>query len=435
MQKVYRLLRNNQELGPYTLEELLQKGLQTHDLIWIEGRSAAWAYPYELEALKAYAPAPPRQEAGPSPSSAVQRPPATGSERHIYVSLPDQQRRPAPRPSADLLEARAEAIRQRAQQFQPAAAALPGDALRTHYAQSLDSAEEAYTHWYYNKKTQSKKSHYRGLLLAALTVAVIAGGLFAGQSLLKSSANSQTPSLRGTGTASTVAVQPTPAPQQQVQPADTLINPSENLAAATPQPVGTNTAAGKKSAPGKPQVQTVTQQQPDPAPVTTTESQVAATAEPAPTTQENTAQPETTEVVTEKKRKGLFGGLFRKKEHSGSKNESTETGERKASRRSDGSTAGTATDRQLTDGIELRSDATREKWMLGVMGQKLTLLNHNSQPIRTAVVEVYYFGEDNVLLDRKRVSVGNVAPKEKATITLPDHRQAEKVTFQVLSAE
>lgn len=52
--KVYRLLRNNQETGPFTAEELLQKGLKPYDLIWVDGKSAAWRYPSEVDVFKPY---------------------------------------------------------------------------------------------------------------------------------------------------------------------------------------------------------------------------------------------------------------------------------------------------------------------------------------------------------------------------------------------
>ncbi len=55
---IYRLLRNNKEEGPLTAEELIGKQLKTYDLIWIDGRSAAWNYPGELPEFKKYAPLP-----------------------------------------------------------------------------------------------------------------------------------------------------------------------------------------------------------------------------------------------------------------------------------------------------------------------------------------------------------------------------------------
>src|ERR1700733_14839306 len=53
----YLLLRDNKESGRYSTEELRSKGLKAYDLVWIEGRSAAWRYPSEVEELKSFAPA------------------------------------------------------------------------------------------------------------------------------------------------------------------------------------------------------------------------------------------------------------------------------------------------------------------------------------------------------------------------------------------
>ena len=52
----YLLLRSNKQSGPYTLEEMRQLCLKAYDLVWIEGKSAAWRYPGEVEELKSFAP-------------------------------------------------------------------------------------------------------------------------------------------------------------------------------------------------------------------------------------------------------------------------------------------------------------------------------------------------------------------------------------------
>ncbi len=52
----YLLLRNNKETGPYSAEQLIEMGLKPFDLIWENGRSAAWRYPSEVPAFKAFAP-------------------------------------------------------------------------------------------------------------------------------------------------------------------------------------------------------------------------------------------------------------------------------------------------------------------------------------------------------------------------------------------
>ena len=51
MERVYLLLRNNQESGPFTIGELLQQQLKPEDMVWVEGKSKAWTYLSELQLL------------------------------------------------------------------------------------------------------------------------------------------------------------------------------------------------------------------------------------------------------------------------------------------------------------------------------------------------------------------------------------------------
>src|SRR6188474_2130847 len=53
----YLLLRSNKQSGPYSLQQLVNFGLKPYDLVWVEGKSAAWRYPSEVDLLKNYAPA------------------------------------------------------------------------------------------------------------------------------------------------------------------------------------------------------------------------------------------------------------------------------------------------------------------------------------------------------------------------------------------
>jgi len=54
--QTYLLLRDNKQSGPFSFDELTAKGLKAYDLIWIEGKSAAWRYPSEIQELKPFAP-------------------------------------------------------------------------------------------------------------------------------------------------------------------------------------------------------------------------------------------------------------------------------------------------------------------------------------------------------------------------------------------
>ncbi len=57
----YLLLRNNQESGPFSIEEIKGMSLKSYDLLWIVGKSAAWRYPGEISELKSFAPPVPEQ--------------------------------------------------------------------------------------------------------------------------------------------------------------------------------------------------------------------------------------------------------------------------------------------------------------------------------------------------------------------------------------
>lgn len=48
----YLLLRNHQELGPYTIEELETLPLRKEDLVWVSGRSSSWEHPSNIPELR-----------------------------------------------------------------------------------------------------------------------------------------------------------------------------------------------------------------------------------------------------------------------------------------------------------------------------------------------------------------------------------------------
>ncbi len=81
MNKVYLLLRDNHQSGPFTIDELIQQQLKATDLIWVEGRSTAWNYPYEMEEFKSIV-QPPVERWQP----AIPRP-ATMTEVHEKISV------------------------------------------------------------------------------------------------------------------------------------------------------------------------------------------------------------------------------------------------------------------------------------------------------------------------------------------------------------
>lgn len=54
--KIYFLLRDNQETGPFSIDEMRSQNLKELDLIWKDGESITWKYPSEMKEFRAAAP-------------------------------------------------------------------------------------------------------------------------------------------------------------------------------------------------------------------------------------------------------------------------------------------------------------------------------------------------------------------------------------------
>jgi hypothetical protein len=94
---MYLLLRDNKQSGPYSLDELKTLGLKAYDLVWVDGKSAAWRYPSELEELRPFAPVVEEQpfdrfykKAMPAKSAGQATPVVsrTGAENETYAGEP-----------------------------------------------------------------------------------------------------------------------------------------------------------------------------------------------------------------------------------------------------------------------------------------------------------------------------------------------------------
>lgn len=175
MHNTYLILRNNKELGPFSMEQLLELSVQPNDLIWVEGQSASWCYPADIPSLKTYfAPETPKAET----KTVAEKPAVTAS--HIYVRLPANTMHTVIEAgnAGDTIEKKAEEIYQRIQAFaqqkqQQQAAGEP----ETGYSRSLTDLKEDYAAWYIknNKKKEHRKQR-RKLMVAALVLLIITMG-------------------------------------------------------------------------------------------------------------------------------------------------------------------------------------------------------------------------------------------------------------------
>lgn len=164
MQKVYLLLRDNRQTGPFTIDELWQQNLQPGDLIWVESKSHAWT-PLNEMFLTPYA----EESAAPPASSQLSK------ERIERNRVPSE----IPRPMS--YEDKAEALRERALNFKPVvnfkrveSTDIPRD--------NLLPEEESI---YFVDHRRDKYSRQAEMLTGGFFTILVIGGIFWGQKLIR----------------------------------------------------------------------------------------------------------------------------------------------------------------------------------------------------------------------------------------------------------
>lgn len=191
MQQTYLLLRDNRQLGPFTLQELLAQDLKPMDLIWTEGTGSCWQYPAELPALRAHQS--PQDTQDPQPRQPNKTPDPSPVERHIYVSLPARWQTAdltAAAPSSpeqsesqqESFEARVARMKQRVAAYEQHAS-LPKneDEPEIKYSRSLEDIKQEYTAWMRSQQGHPvrRRNARKPVLIAAIALVVTASGLLA----------------------------------------------------------------------------------------------------------------------------------------------------------------------------------------------------------------------------------------------------------------
>ncbi len=255
----YLLLRDNKESGPYSLEELVARGLKAYDLIWVKNKSAAWRYPGELPELKPYAPAVEEQpydrffKRDPSnnqenrnevrnetakPQNLYERPAESNEpkksfspSRSVYVNLPNSkpaEPRQTPSPTPSPVEEPSPTI---SVSENPAAAQIK-------YSQPLDEIKEMYVKTLKERKQKIALRTYilKSMRRAAVIIVLVACGVFAGF-MLRSDKDGQELQASSGNTSQEVSAQNTLIPEQfesetieEQEPAPITLNPQEKKA-------------------------------------------------------------------------------------------------------------------------------------------------------------------------------------------------------------
>jgi hypothetical protein len=157
MNKCYLLLRNNKETGPLTITELLQLSLTDNDLVWVQGKSAGWRYPSDINELKESIikknmPSDPVVIAMKEPPGVGQPKEQSIGPKKVFVSLPSAVKKQAAAITPSF-EEKAEAIRQKALNF----SGNKKDPTEVKYARSLNDIKKEYSGWIKQQKKQRKR--------------------------------------------------------------------------------------------------------------------------------------------------------------------------------------------------------------------------------------------------------------------------------------
>lgn len=433
MQKVYLLLRNNQQTGPHTLEELLNLDLKPFDLVWVEGKSYGWSYPSEIETLKPFVTAS-NNKAQPaaSPTTALDSFEAEKTVRKkIFVSMPvGNVSTSSASTSADAIEEKAEELRRRAQSYIPQSPLQPEE-LRTNYARNLNDVEEDYTSWVFKRKAKSKAyANKKYWAFGAATAIVLCATWMA---------------IKMTAPKPSAAVLPLAVQTNaEEKTANSSIEPTES---STVIPVSQNKSVkhlvasniSKKEKEKKIEKNDLTIKENALAP-----SPDVVQKQPANQTEEITpSNAEEKKVTVEKPKekrtlKTLFNTLFKKNKKEDAVQEQPQpaannNNERRATHRGDEQeTVTNIVD--ISAKITVKLNKASSDWMMGVQGLKLTLYNNSEATLKTAVVQVLYYSDENNLLETKTINFSNIAPGKSQTMAAPDHRLADHIDYKIISA-
>jgi hypothetical protein len=454
MQKVYLLLRSNRQSGPYSLEELLQLNLKPFDLVWVEGRSAAWQYPSEIPSLKPYVAETPQAEVPFQPVSTaamedkfssaanpvIQK---TEVPRRVFVSVPKTYTPANQEPSYEKEEVKAEIPSySQAASFNTQQQPVKEDVLRSNYSRSLNDVEENYTNWVYQKKTKKRSSvNPKDLVLAALILAVIGGGYYVMSR--PSVANSVLPANK---TITQAIQQPVDNKTEEKEIPAQAQKSASAIDSPKPEPTRNNKLKNPVSVSRSQTAETIPSAQ-DPIPIEKTSTNITDNNGRANSNEPEVKQPKVEKAPEKKKTLGdVIKGIFSRKEKKGeAKNDPVvledpkRATNRQATKRESNENPSPGEDSKevntaaLMDHIDLSSNAP-DNWMMGVRNLKVTLRNGSTVTIQTASVAVNYYDENNQLLEKKLIYFSNVAPKAKATVAAPDHKWADHVDFKLVTA-
>lgn len=414
----YLLLRDNKESGPHTVNDLVKLGLKAYDLVWVEGKSAAWRYPSEIEELKPYAPVAEEQpfdrffkknteekkETPPVPKVQSQYAPVAKEEevkftpkRSVFVTLPGQktvkaeQPAPAPKPvnQAPTPSAVIDDISEEAQ---------------IKYSQPLDEIKEMYVKTLKQRKSKIARKSFlmTNLKRAAVIAGLICVGVLTGFIIKSKPGDKKNITLQTipaslpavTNSLSNEVIQD-PVQQDKLQaidqPADEIQNKKADIKADFDEPLKNE--------------------------------------QPQPTIR---IRKET--MIKQKEKKE-----FDDKQVSPGVETDPLTGERNKKVRSSSDTeekpALKIKKNSLSELVSVSSNDYKRVAFGGIRNLQLTITNNSNFTLDNVIVELQYLKPSEEPLRTENIRFHSVAPNGTSTIRVPDTNRGIKVVYKIISIE
>ncbi len=419
----YLLLRNNKESGPYSLEALVKLGLKAYDLIWVEGKSAAWRYPGEVAELKAYAPMVEEQpfdrfykkpetaketlETGKQVEKPVETYSSFTPKKSVFVTLPgNQPLKQVPEPVKQT------AVQPEKTEPTPVISIKENPVqAETKYSQPLDEIKEMYVKTLQERKNRTvQKAMLAAAMKKAAVIILIAGaGVLIGFS------------MKSKKEAIMLSSQQAALPSQPVinladESVQNLSSSEETYAETHPTKELTTSLSAERQ---EQQPLFLTPEKPVAPKLTAEKKQVADIQEP---------------VITEKRKDPELLG-------SPGAETNTRTGERnRRTRDSAGETPATETVSQpkgvmqnndLGKSVTVKSNDYHKVAFGGIRNLQLTVFNDSKYILDNVIVELQYLKPSEEPLRTENIEFRSVSPGGSMTIKVPDSNRGIKVNYKI----
>ncbi|WP_028786997.1 hypothetical protein [Terrimonas ferruginea] len=476
----YLLLRDNKENGPYTLDQLLSFGLKAYDLVWINGRSAAWRYPSEIEELRPYAPVVEEQpfdrfykkpedtvqpKPQPKPVQDAPQPAYQAYQPKITTQVEEKPAKKEPARKSVFVTLPATPIENYTEIEQaPVLSEEPAptikvvenkEAIHTKFSQPLDEIKEQYVKTLLDRKQKiSRRSVWmQQLRIAGIMVLLIGGGIFLGWAM---SNRGEAPHLPGGPTRQLALA----ANQEETVQTDPIPDNTASTPAGVQEGVVMSTGAeeqteadiktkeARDAAAKEARLRKIIANSPPPTPeekmlgeVTAKKDPPAAKTEPsrgAKAVMTRADRPKTPAVEEADSYQRVTTNAATG-ERNRSSRDNQDNIENKSTRRSVSnsglkeSNALIASDRDVPREVTVLSNNYKRVPFGGIRDLRLTVYNRSDDPLEKVIVELKYMKPGEQVLKTQWIEFPAIDAKSSATIRMPDTNRGIDVTYQISS--